>query len=379
MDGVYEIRQKFQEIYAEHSLVFDKGLQFVLALLTFYMINNNVGFVKEAASPVVTLALAVICTFFPLIITVIGATALMLLHMYGVSLGVLGVTALIFLIMYVFYFRLTPKMALAVVLTPIAFMFKVPFVVPLAYALISTPISMVAVVCGTIVYYMMEYVKKAAAGFTGEDAPGLTEQISTYIKGVFQNKEMWITIAAFLIAFLVIYTIKSQAIDHAWKVAIAVGAVIHVVLNVVGDIALGVHTSYGSLILGSVAAVVVGLVLELFFFSVDYSRSENLQYEDDEYYYYVKAVPKLTVAKSEKTVKRINGHRETEIMDTADSRGKKDTHSGREHYDEGHEKRNPKHRSSSDSGDRRSHRAKKKMEDIDEVLLKKSMNEELRK
>ena len=26
------------------------------------------------------------------------------------------------------------------------------------------------------------------------------------------------------------------------------------------------------------------MILELFFFSVDYSRSENLQYEDDEYY-----------------------------------------------------------------------------------------------
>ena len=53
-----------------------------------------------------------------------------------------------------------------------------------------------------------------------------------------------------------------------------------------------------------------------FFFSVDYSRSENLQFEDDEYYYYVKAVPKLSVTRSEKTVKRINERQETEIIDT---------------------------------------------------------------
>ena len=36
-------------------------------------------------------------------------------------------------------------------------------------------------------------------------------------------------------------------------------------------------------------AAVAGLVLELFLFSVDYARSERLQFEDDEYYYYVKA------------------------------------------------------------------------------------------
>ena len=43
----------------------------------------------------------------------------------------------------------------------------------------------------------------------------------------------------------------------------------------------------------------------------------------DEYYYYVKAVPKLSVAKPEKTVKRINGHRETEIMDTESVRNRR--------------------------------------------------------
>lgn len=64
------------------------------------------------------------------------------------------------------------------------------------------------------------------------------------------------------------------------------------------------------------------MILELFFFSVDYSRSENLQYEDDEYYYYVKAVPKIVVSTPEKTVKRINERQETEIMDTAEVRKK---------------------------------------------------------
>ena len=38
----------------------------------------------------------------------------------------------------------------------------------------------------------------------------------------------------------------------------------------------------------------------------DYSRTERLEYEDDEYYYYVKAVPKATVATSERSIKKIN-------------------------------------------------------------------------
>ena len=66
----------------------------------------------------------------------------------------------------------------------------------------------------------------------------------------------------------------------------------------------------------------MGLILELFFFAVDYAKSENLQFEDDEYYYYVKAIPKLSVASPEKTVKKINERQETEIIDTADVRRK---------------------------------------------------------
>ena len=74
-----------QDLYSRYSIVADKAIQFVLAVMTFYMINNNVGFMKTLASPVVALALAIIATFFPPIITVILATALILVHMYSVS------------------------------------------------------------------------------------------------------------------------------------------------------------------------------------------------------------------------------------------------------------------------------------------------------
>ena len=62
MDNLFMIREKIRELYASHSKIFDKALQFVVAFLTFYMINSNVGFMKMAASPLVTLALSVICT-----------------------------------------------------------------------------------------------------------------------------------------------------------------------------------------------------------------------------------------------------------------------------------------------------------------------------
>ena len=39
---------------------------------------------------------------------------------------------------------------------------------------------------------------------------------------------------------------------------------------------------------------------------MDYSRIEKVQFEDDEYYYYVKAVPKVFLAEPDKVIKRFN-------------------------------------------------------------------------
>ena len=47
MDNLFVIREKMRELYAAHSRVFDKGIQFVLALVTFYLINGNVGFTEK--------------------------------------------------------------------------------------------------------------------------------------------------------------------------------------------------------------------------------------------------------------------------------------------------------------------------------------------
>ena len=41
-------------------------------------------------------------------------------------------------------------------------------------------------------------------------------------------------------------------------------------------------------------------------FSVDYTRTEYTQFEDDDYYYYVKAVPKMNIAAPDVKVQKIN-------------------------------------------------------------------------
>lgn len=318
MSSLLEWKEKLQKFYANQSIYVDKAVQFILGFVTFNLINSNIGLMKAASTPPVTAALAVICTFLPPVFTALAAAVLILAHLFTLSLGVMAAAASIFVMMFIFYCRFTPKRALILLLVPVAFMLKVPYVVPIACGLSMTPVTAIPIVFGTIVYYMIVCVKESAAAITGAD--GITGQISLFVKLVFQNKGLWITAVAFIICVFAVYFIHRLAVDHAWKIAVAAGAVINISVIVIGDIAFNIHTSYGQLILGNLAAVVIGLLLEFFLFSVDYTRTEHLQYEDDEYYYYVKAVPKISIAAPEKTVKRINERRNTEEIDSEEIR-----------------------------------------------------------
>ena len=151
---------------------------------------------------------------------------------------------------------------------------------------------------------MIAFVKNSVSAIASAD--GIMSQITLFVKAIFQNKEMLVACLTAVICICVVYAIRRMAMDYAWTIAAAAGALINVIVYVAGAISLNLDISYGSLIIGNVIAVGVGLVLQFFFFSVDYSRTESLQFEDDEYYYYVKAVPKMSVAMSTKTVKRIN-------------------------------------------------------------------------
>lgn len=103
MNDLIVWRDKLQELYAMKSIYIDKAVQFVLALVTFLMINQNIGLMKAVATPVVAVALAVICTFLPPVVTAYVAAGLVIVHLFKLSIGVAAAAALIFVVMFIFY------------------------------------------------------------------------------------------------------------------------------------------------------------------------------------------------------------------------------------------------------------------------------------
>ena len=93
-----------------------------------------------------------------------------------------------------------------------------------------------------------------------------------------------------------------MSIANAWQIAIASGILFETIGLIAGYMLLGISGKTVSVLVGNVISLLIAFVIQFLFFNLDYSRTERLQFEDDEYYYYVKAVPKAVVSGTNKQV-----------------------------------------------------------------------------
>ena len=305
MTNLLVLREQLKRFYGKYEVYITPALRFLLAFMSFSMINHAIGYMSALNSIAIVLILALLCSFLPLNFTVILAAAVSLVHLYAFSLECAVVALAVFLLMFVLYFRFSPNDTVVVLLTPLFFVLKIPYAVPIAMGLIGTPVSAVSVACGVIVYYVIGYMNESASVLNTFDAEGAVEKFRYIIDGVLGNKTMLVVVAAFTITIVVVYFIRRLSVDYAWTIAIITGALVNILFLLFGDLLFNTNVSILGLIIGSVIAALLVKVLEFMVFNVDYSRTEMVQFEDDEYYYYVKAVPKNTVATPEKRVKTI--------------------------------------------------------------------------
>jgi len=212
----------------------------------------------------------------------------------------------VFLLMFLLYFRFSPKDTLAVMLTPMAFYLSIPYVMPIALGLLGSPSSVISMSFGVIVSFMISYISVNATALTASNIEETANQFQTIISELLGNKQMWMYVVCFGITLIVVYLIRRMSVDHSWTVAIIVGALTDIICLLVGDLMYTTQLSFAGVIVQSLLAVCVVFVIKFFAFNLDYTRIEKVQFEDDEYYYYVKAVPKVTVSTPAPKVKQIN-------------------------------------------------------------------------
>lgn len=309
MTGLLELREYLKQIYAKYEVYLKPCVKFLTALVTLIAINTSMGYMGVLKHPAVILVIALMCSFMPKNFVVLVSALWIMVHSFSLAAECAGVVAAVFAIIFLLYLRFSPKDTIVVLLTPLLFAFKIPYVMPVAMGLLGGPMAVASVSCGVIVYYVIKFMTDNSAVFSATDAETGSQKFRLMLDGILDNKAMMVTIVIFALVLIIVYVIRRLAVDYAWTIAIVSGIAVCAISLLVCEFVMELQFSVIAIALGSVVSFFICLAIQFLEFNVDYTRTEIVQFEDDEYYYYVKAVPKNVLAAPEKKVKRINKQR----------------------------------------------------------------------
>ncbi len=276
--------------------------------LSFMLINHVIGYQKLLNHWWVALVLALICMFIPVQGVSVTIIFFGLLHLMSLSTDVAVFSLVLFLVSYMICSYFQSKDTYHLIAGPVCFQLKIPFVMPISVGLLRGINELPSVVLGSIVAYYLKVVSDNASAFMEK---GSEMTVSFLIQSKLLASPMfYIYVVTTVVVCIAVYFIRMSEIKYSWMIAVIVGTLVEFIVMLSGCLFLDGKKGIPMLAIGSAVTLFIGLVTAFLIQGVDYNRTEKVQFEDDDYYYYVTAVPKMHITEQEKEVKKITEERE---------------------------------------------------------------------
>ena len=311
MATLLELKQILKSYYVKFEFYIALVWKFFLTLITLSVINSAIGCQEALTSPLIVLMCSLLCAILPQTFIVILSGLFIMAHLWALSMETAVIALAVFLIMYLLYYRFSPKDSTVLVLTALCFHLHIPYIIPIAVGLFGSVHSVVSVIFGVVIYYYLSYISDNTSIFMSgaaddDSSSAVISRVQSIVDGVFASKVLISVIVVFAITTVIVYILRRLSVKHSWDVAIVTGTITMMIGTLIANVVNNAGFSVIGVIFGSVFAGLIMKGVEFFAFNLDYKRIENVQFEDDDYYYYVKAVPKVAVATPDRKVKQIN-------------------------------------------------------------------------
>lgn len=321
MMALLVFKARLKDLYEKHYKILRAMLKIFISAAVFSVILYDMPFNPELgyyAVPLV-IVLALFCGFIPDLLVMFAAMLLAIAEVASVSLIAAVVFFMILIIYFLLFGRYTSTQSYIVLLVPVLWNFHIAYAVPVVAALFLSPAMIPACVVGVFIRYLLAGVKEYfLISQSAVDTGNTLESLQYILDYVMKNREMIIYMITFAAAYLCVFAIRKGKYNYASQIGIFVGIIVCMAGVISGDIFWSVDADMKTLLLGLAVTAIIAYIVQFFRMSLDYTGVRKLQFEDDEYFYYVKAVPKLKVAVVDKTVTRIKEDKEDDIIDLKD-------------------------------------------------------------
>ena len=303
------IRDSIKSVFKKYNAAIIPVLRFIAAFVTFALINGDLGYNEKFTGISVLVLLSAISAFFPMGVTVFLSGILMIFHIYSASMFLSLIFIVIIAILYFLLMRLAPGYSSLIIAIPVLTFFHMEALVPIAVGLVGSPIAIFAMIPGIVVSVLFNIIKEAVKMSAGSMQIEDNLQIYVFvIKSLLENKLMLLMIAAAIAVFLATYICRRLAVSHSYILGIIAGIIVNLIVMIVGGLVFEVNVSVLWIFLGSIISGALAFAVQFFKYLLDYSSVEHLQFDDDDYFYYVTALPKLSVTSPDLNILKINGN-----------------------------------------------------------------------
>lgn len=304
MGWLLGIRDRISRFYGEHDTVIRILAKFFMALCAFAMINASLGQVALLCNPLIVGGLSLLCAFLPSNSTVMIAAGMILIHFYGISMEAAIAGGGMLIVGMLLYFSIAPHSAVPLILTGITMRMGIPAAASVLFGLIGGPLSAVGVIFGVFTWYLIEITNRIGGNLesqAADAAEAMVQKMTVLMNSVITNKEMAVMAVALAVLLWVVWLIRRMAIKYAWMAASISGLLVYAGIRCVSGILFRIPVLPLVMVLDILLALFTAGVAQAFLFSLDYRRTENVRFEDDEYFYYVRAVPKRKVYRKKRS------------------------------------------------------------------------------
>ena len=306
MAQLVSIRENVIRFYQKYGLIVGAVIKFALSFVTLYFLAQMFDFGSKANIPVLYVLLSLIQAFLPIVFLYFSGSLLIMLNLWQLSPDILAGFVLLFLIGCLTLVRVDRKSAWIAMAVPVLFYLKLEYIAPVLLGITVGMWAAVPASMGILIYFLSVYTESVSTLLTTTEAAGPAAGLQRIANLIMIDKYLLVIFAAYCSVIFITALLNRLFFERAWQFAIIVGNVVLAVLMLCGRYIFDLDYEVWRVFLEVILSAVLCVVYWFFKGIGDASRTERTVFEDDEYIYYVKAVPKLKIAQKDHNVRDIH-------------------------------------------------------------------------
>jgi len=309
LEAILEFRGKVCLIYQKFQFAIDLIFKFFVSLLVITTLNTEIGYDERLTATSITVMLSILCAFTPGGVLALVCIVLTVVHVYSVNVVLALFVALFMIVLYAFFLRFTPKYSYVMIAIPVLGAFNIPYTVPLLAGLTTPPVTIFPMCCGIFYRYLLSVIRTCVSiqvDLSELNTENLLALLNAIVDTLLNSKEMLWFMAVYAAVEVAVFVIRKLKFSFSFEISIIVGTALTILGHIIIDGKYPLSGGVNKMLWFAIVSGVLVMIVYAFIRVLDYTAVENVQFEDDDYYYYVRAVPKIKTGLKKLKIREMN-------------------------------------------------------------------------